>query len=83
MKDMQTELCWSGMTDTEHSTTSHSNKKDRFLRLLHYLEQTDVDLLHLLKNLITKNVFLLTQKHNNVFGLTKLRHFSKKCTDTI
>jgi len=27
-KDMQTEqyLCWSGMTDTEHSTTSGSNE---------------------------------------------------------
>jgi len=30
-KDTQTEqlLCWSGMTDTEHSTTSGSNEEDR------------------------------------------------------
>jgi len=30
MKDMQTEQlpCWSGMTDTEHSTTSSSNEED-------------------------------------------------------
>jgi len=30
MKDMQTEqlLCWSGMTDTEHSTTSGSNEDE-------------------------------------------------------
>jgi len=30
-KDMQTEqlLCWSGMTDTEHSTTSCSNEEDQ------------------------------------------------------
>jgi len=30
MKDMQIEqcLCWSGMTDTEHSTTSGSNEED-------------------------------------------------------
>jgi len=29
-KDMQTEelLCWSGMTDTEHSATSSSNEED-------------------------------------------------------
>jgi len=29
-KDMQTEqlLCWSGMTDTEHSTTSSSNEEE-------------------------------------------------------
>jgi len=29
-KDMQTEqlLCWSGMTDAEHSTTSSSNEED-------------------------------------------------------
>jgi len=29
-KDMQTEqlLCWSGMTDTEHSTTSGSNEEE-------------------------------------------------------
>jgi len=28
-KDMQTQqiLCWSGMTDTDHSTTSHLNKE--------------------------------------------------------
>jgi len=31
MKDMQTEqlLCWSGVTDTEHSTTSSSNEVDQ------------------------------------------------------
>jgi len=29
-KDMQTKqlLCWSGMTDTEHSTTSGSNEEE-------------------------------------------------------
>jgi len=29
-KDMQTEqlLCWSGMTDAEHSTTSSSNEEE-------------------------------------------------------
>jgi len=27
-KDMQTEQCWSGMTDTEHSITSSSNKEE-------------------------------------------------------
>jgi len=29
-KDMQTEqlLCWSGMTDTEHSKTANSNEED-------------------------------------------------------
>jgi len=29
-KDLQTEqlLCWNGMTDTEHSTTSGSNKDE-------------------------------------------------------
>jgi len=32
-KDMQTEqhLCWSGMTDTEHSTTSGSSEKEEWL----------------------------------------------------
>jgi len=30
-KDMQTEqlLCWSGLTDTEHSTSSSSKEEDR------------------------------------------------------
>jgi len=30
MKDMQTEqlLCWSGMTNTEHSTTPSSNEEE-------------------------------------------------------
>jgi len=30
-KDMQTEqlLCWSGKTDTEHSSTSSSNEEER------------------------------------------------------
>jgi len=34
-KDMQTEqlLCWSGMTDTEHSTTSSSNEEEASLDL--------------------------------------------------
>jgi len=27
-------------------------------------------------------VNMLTVKHNNFFGLTKWRHFSRKCTDT-
>jgi len=33
-KDMQTEqlLCWSGMTDPEHSKTSSSNEEDPNLR---------------------------------------------------
>jgi len=33
-KDMQTEqiLCWSGMTDTEHSTTSGSNEGEEALK---------------------------------------------------
>jgi len=33
---------------------------------------------------LTENVFLraLTLKHNNVFILTKRRHFSRKCTDS-
>jgi len=38
-KDMQTEqlLCWSGMTNTEHSTTSSSNEKEHILVL--FLDQ--------------------------------------------
>jgi len=33
MKDMKTQqlLCWSGMTDTEHSKTSGSNEEDRII----------------------------------------------------
>jgi len=32
MKDLQTEqlLCWSGMTDTEHRTTSRLNKEEEY-----------------------------------------------------
>jgi len=32
-KDMQTEqlLCWSGMTDTEHSTTFSSNEEEAYI----------------------------------------------------
>jgi len=41
-------------------------------------------LLHLLENRLTENVFpttpALTHKYNNVFELTKRRHFSIKCT---
>jgi len=37
---MQTEqlLCWSGMTDTDHSTTSSSNEKDEndVTKIFHY-----------------------------------------------
>jgi len=43
-KDMQTEqlLCWSGMTDTEHRTTSSSNEERLSLKILPVVEQKKV-----------------------------------------
>jgi len=42
------------------------------------------NLLHLLENTFDRKITSLTLNYNNVFGLTKRRHFSRKmyCTDT-
>jgi len=52
-KDMQTEqlLCWSGMTETEQSTTSSSNEEEQSYKIS-YL--TDYKIHLLLKNTVVK-----------------------------
>jgi len=51
---MQTEqhMCWSGMTDTEHNTTSGSNKEDQIRIILYSAEE------RILKFLIYEQLFL-------------------------